>query len=55
MVCAARKQMFEQARQLSRKEQSEQVTASMREVAQIAEDARATAVKRAQEPRPAQK
>ncbi len=42
-------QMFDQARQLPRKEQSEQVVANMREVAQIAEDARAIAVKRAQE------
>jgi len=46
--------LFDQARQLPRKTLSEEVVAKMREVAQIAEDARAISVQRAEQERMAQ-
>ena len=47
-------EIFDQARQLPRKTQGEQVVASMREAAQIAEDARAISALRAEEEHDAQ-
>jgi flagellar motor protein MotB len=47
-------QLFDQTRQLPRKTLSEEVVAKMREVAQIAEDARTISVRRAEEERAAQ-
>jgi len=44
-------QMFEQARQLSRKTLSDQVVSDMREVAQVAEDARSVSALRAEQER----
>lgn len=46
--------LFEQARQFPRKTLSEQVVSKMREIAQIAEDARAISVKRAAQERAAE-
>lgn len=47
-------QLFDQTRQIPRRTLSEEVVAKMREVAQIAEDARAVSVKRAEDERTAQ-
>lgn len=47
-------EIFDQARQLPRKTQGEQVVASMREAAQVAEDARAISALRAEEEHDAQ-